>query len=287
MVKNRKKLVLVTGGAGFIGSHLCERLFRDGYSVVSLDDYSTGVEDNHIPGVEYRRGHTKDIAMLVSEVPDLVFHLGEYARVEQSFGDIEKLLESNVVGSKEVFEFCRKRGVRIIYAGSSTKYAHPGIGREQSPYAWTKAMNTEWVYNYGEWFNLSYAITYFYNVYGPRERIDEQSGTVIGIFADKMRRNLPLPVRSPGTQKRNFTHVYDIVEALVLIGEKGSGDGYGIGHPDAYSIIEVAEMFGGVIEKSPERSGNRESSNFDTRRTRLELGWKPRYSLPDYINSVL
>jgi UDP-glucose 4-epimerase len=153
-------IVLVTGGAGFIGSHLCERLFRDGYRVISLDDYSIGLEDNHVDGVEYRVGHTKDIEALVAEDIDLLYHLGEYSRVEQSFDDIERVLDSNVIGTKAVLEFWRKQKCKLIYAGSSTKFADAGLGRDQSPYAWTKASNTELVSNYAEWFSLDYAITY-------------------------------------------------------------------------------------------------------------------------------
>lgn len=284
--KNINTTVLVTGGAGFIGSHLCERLVKDGYRVISLDNYSTGSKDNHVEGVEYREGHTKDIEEHIPETPDLIFHLGEYARVEQSFDDVAGVLGSNVVGTQAVLEFCRKRGCKVVYAGSSTKFADSGIGRELSPYAWSKASNTELVRLYGEWFDMPYAITYFYNVYGPRERGDRHSGTVIGIFAERSKKGLPLEVRLPGAQKRNFTHVLDIVEGLMLVGEKGSGDEYGIGHPDSYSIREIADMFGGDITMVPDRPGNRASSGIDVRRTELELGWKPTYDLPTYITSL-
>lgn len=284
--ETRKKLVLVTGGAGFIGSHLCERLARDGHRVISLDDYSTGSESNHVSGVEYRTGHTRDIAALVPENPDVIYHLGEYPRVEQSFEDVEKVLESNVIGTKSVLEFARKHSCKFVYAGSSTKFADAGIGRDQSPYAWTKASNTELTRNYGEWFGLNYAITYFYNVYGPRERGDSKSGTVIGIFRDLHEKGEPLTVRAPGTQRRNFTHVSDIIEGLILVGERGSGDEYGLGHPDSYSVLDIAEMFGGDVTMLPARPGNRMDSKADVRRTELELGWKPQYNLPDYIKEI-
>jgi UDP-glucose 4-epimerase len=280
------KLALVTGGAGFVGSHLCERLVKEGYRVLSVDNYSTGTEANHVPGVEYRKGHTKDIEMHVPETPDILFHLGEYPRVEQSFDDIEKVLDSNVIGTKAVLEFARKRGTKFVYAGSSTKFADGGIGKDQSPYAWTKASNTELTRNYGEWFGLDYAITYFYNVYGPRERGDSKSGTVIGIFKERFEQGLPLTVRAPGTQRRNFTHIADIVEGLVRVGERGSGDEYGLGHPDSYSILEVAEFFGKEVTMLPERPGNRMDSKADVRRAEMELGWKPKNNLPDYIREI-
>ncbi len=280
------KRILVTGGAGFVGSHLCERLVHDGHTVISLDNYFTGTPENHVAGVEYRTGHTKDIAEHISETLDLVFHLGEYARVEQSFDDVEKVLQMNVVGTQAVLEFCRRSKTKLVYAGSSTKFADGGIGRDQSPYAWTKAANTELVRNYGNWFSLPYAITYFYNVYGPRERGDAKSGTVIGIFKELSDAGKPLSVRLPGTQKRNFTHVADIVNGLVLVGEKGEGDEYGLGHPDSFTILEVAQMFGGEVAMLPDRPGNRTSSVADIRRATLELGWKPENALPDYIASI-
>lgn len=279
------KSAVVTGGAGFIGSHLCERLVSQGVKVISLDDYSSGSVENHLDRVEYRRGHTKDIESLISETPSIIYHLGEYARVEQSFNAIDRVLESNIIGTSAVVEWVRKKKVKIVYAGSSTKFADGGIGRDQSPYAFTKAMNTELVRNYGEWFGLEYAITYFYNVYGPGERGDPSSGTLIGIFNQRMKAGQSLQVRSPGTQLRNFTHVSDIVDGLILVGEKGSGDEYGLGHSDSYSVLQVAEFFGGKVEMLPDRPGNRMSSRADVRRATLELGWVPRHSLPEYIES--
>jgi UDP-glucose 4-epimerase len=138
-----KKTILVTGGAGFVGSNLCERLHNDGHKVISLDNYFTGSVANHIAGVTYRNGHTKDIAALIPEKPDLVFHLGEYARTEKSFEDIELVSDLNQVGTFAVVEYCRRVGAKLVYAGSSTKFADDGDGRNQSPYSWMKAINTE------------------------------------------------------------------------------------------------------------------------------------------------
>ncbi len=287
MKAREKKLVVVTGGAGFIGSHLCERLVVEGYQVISLDNYFTGSVANHVAGVEYRTGHTKDIATHIPEIPQLIYHLGEYARVEQSFVDVALVLDSNVIGTAAVLEWVRARpNTKLVYAGSSTKFADAGIGRDQSPYAWSKATNTNLVQRYGDWYGISYAITYFYNVYGPRERSDVGTGTLIGIFADLIASGQPLTIRRPGTQRRNFTHVYDIISGLLLVGERGQGDEYGLGHPDSYSILEVAELFGSSIEYLEERPGNRMTSSVDVRRAELELGWKPQYTLPDYIATL-
>ncbi len=279
-----KKLILVTGGAGFVGSHLIERLVKLGHKVISLDNYFTGTEENHIAGAEYRKGHTKDIETLVPETPDIIYHLGEYSRVEISLAEPNIVWDFNNVGTFAVLEFWRKRGSKLVYAGSSTKFGDGGLGRFQSPYAWSKAANTELVKNYGEWYGLPYAITYFYNVYGPRERAGKY-GTLIQIFAEKIQKGEALTVVLPGTQKRNFTHVHDIVRGLVLVGMEGEGDDYGIGHEQSFSVLEVAKMFGGTIEMVPPRAGNRMESAIDTSKIRA-LGWSPKHELEKHIESL-
>lgn len=281
-----KKLILVTGGAGFIGSHLCERLVADGHRVISLDNYFTGSKENHVAGVEYREGHTKDIEMHIPETPDLVFHLGEYSRVEVSFSEPSLVWDLNVAGTFGVLEFCRKKNVKLVYAGSSTKFGDEGAGKDQSPYAWTKANNTELVKNYGEWFGLKYAITYFYNVYGPREITSGMYATVIGIFREEFKHGQPITVVAPGTQRRNFTHVSDIVAALAKVGEQGIGDGYAIGNEKSFSILEVGRLFGSELVMLPERKGNRLTSTLDTSKTRL-LGWDAKVSLEDELHTFI
>ncbi len=277
-------LAVVTGGAGFIGSHLCERLVREGYAVISLDNYFTGSHDNHVEGVAYRTGHTKDIDTLIPETPTILFHLGEYARTEKSFEDVAQVWDLNKIGTFAVLEFCREKKCKLVYAGSSTKFADGGDGRDQSPYAWSKATNTELVNNYARWFGLTYAITYFYNVYGPRE-MSGPFGTLIRIFTELYRRGQPLTVVKPGTQARNFTHVKDIVDGLILVGKKGEGDGYGIGADQSYTVTQVAEMFGGEILYVPERQGNRQTSVVDNQKVKA-LGWKQTYQLTDWITQV-
>lgn len=278
--------ILVTGGAGFVGSHLCEELAKNSSNdVYSLDNYFTGSINNHVSNVTYLKGSTKDIEELVHFTPDVVFHLGEYSRVEQSFEDVSLVWEYNKLGTLAVLEFVRKTGAKLIYAGSSTKYGDYGSGRNQSPYAWSKSSNTELVKNYGEWFGINYAITYFYNVYGKREIESGKYATLIALYKSKMRNNLPLTVVEPGTQLRNFTHVSDIINGLILVGEFGYGDEYGIGNPDAYSIVDVARLFGGEIEFLPSRKGNRMSAQVITEKTK-SLGWKPLVYLSDYINTL-
>lgn len=282
---NGTKTILVTGGAGFVGSSLCKRLILEGNHVISLDNYFTGSRENHVEGVDYREGHTKDIAKFVPEEIDLIYHLGEYSRVEQSLEEPEIVWDLNIAGTFGVLEFWRTRKCKLVYAGSSTKFGDGGLARRATPYAWTKAANTELVANYGTWFGLEYAITYFYNVYGPGERIGKY-GTVIAIFADRIRKNLPLQVTSPGTQRRNFTHVSDIIDGLLLVAEKGKGDEYGLGNEKSYTMLEVANLFGGTIEMTPERPGNRQGSDLDTTKSRA-IGWSAKISLEDEIAKIV
>lgn len=282
----KKNKILVTGGAGFVGSHLCERLAQNfNNEVYSLDNYFTGSENNHVPNVNYIRGSVVDIADLIKFSPDIVYHLGEYSRVEQSFDDIETVWRYNKDGIFAVLQFVRKAGCKIIYSGSSTKFGDNGIGKIASPYAWTKSSNTELVMNYGNWFNIPYAITYFYNVYGKREISKGKYATLIALFCEKMKLAEPLTIVSPGTQKRNFTHINDIIDGLILVGENGYGDGYGIGSPISFSINEVAKLFGGQIVMIPDRKGNRMTADVITQKTEA-LGWKSKYRLEDYIETL-
>ena len=281
-----KQTVLVTGGAGMIGSRLIELLLPN-YRVVSLDNYFIGKYENHIEGAEYREGHTKDIESLCGDInPSIIFHLGEYSRVEQSFTDIELVWQSNVMGTHYVLEYWRKHGCKIVYAGSSTKFADGGMGRDQSPYAWMKASNTELVRNYGNWFNLPYAITYFYNGYGPRELADGPYASVIGRFKSLFWAGEPISVVAPGTQRRNFTHVDDLARGLMMVGEKGSGDEYGLGSHESFTVLELARMFTDNIVMLPERPGNRMESIVDTTKAEKEFGWKAEHIVKEYIDSL-
>ena len=242
-----------------------------------------GSVNNHVANVTYIKGNTENISDLVNLSPDMVYHLGEYSRVEQSFDDIQKVWQYNKNGIFAVLQFVRKSGCKILYAGSSTKFGDGGLGRSASPYAWTKATNTELVMNYGDWFNVPYAITYFYNVYGEREIQIGKYATLIALFKEKMKNGEPLTVVSPGAQKRNFTHIDDIVDGLILVGENGYGDEFGIGSEESFSILEVAQMYGDEIQMLPERRGNRMNSDVLSDKTKA-LGWSPKRKLKDYIN---
>lgn len=284
-----QKTILVTGGAGFVGSHLCERLVQDGHTVISLDNYFTGSRENHVEGVEYREGHTKDINMLIPENPDIIYHLGEYSRVAKSIEEPDKVFDLNMEGTFGVLEFWRVRGGKLVYAGSSTKFAGErpdGVdGRELSPYTWGKAANSELVHNYGRWYDLPYSIAYFYNVYGPRERggVDAY-GTVIETFHQNVLQGIPHQIRGTGEQTRAFTHVLDTVEGLVAIGEHGERDEYAISAKEVHSLLDVAHLYGGEVEFLPATKSTRSTGSEDT--SKLEaLGWNQKHTLDEYIQN--
>ena len=282
MVKGDK--ILITGGAGFIGSHLCELLNKKGFKVTSIDNYFTGLISNHIDGVEYINGDSYKIEKLINFSPKVIFHLGEYSRVEQSFDDIDKVWEYNTVSILNVLKFAKKHNSKIIYAGSSTKFGD--IGKDSSPYSFSKAINTEFVKNFSKWYNLEFAITYFYNAYGQREISSGPYATIIAKFLNQLKNNQLLSIVKPGTQIRNFTHVKDIVRGLYLVGKKGKGDGYGIGSDRAYTIQQVADLISKNQIYLSSRLGNRNTAELKTSKT-IALGWKAKYHLDSYINEKL
>jgi UDP-glucose 4-epimerase len=279
--------ILVTGGAGHVGSHLIELLVADERNrVISLDNYFNGSPSNHIPGAEYREGHTRDIDRLVPETPGIVYHLGEYARIAPSFDDVRQVYDMNVVGTFAVAEFCRLRKVKkLVYAASSTKFAIEGDGRHQNPYSFTKAVNVDLINDYGRWYKLPYAICYFYNGFGPRERGDGKYATVIAKFEQQYLRGEPLTVVRPGTQKRAFTYVKDLARGIVLVGRKGKGDGYSLGQTKSHSILEIAQAFGGPIKLVAGYAGRTEAKNFPAKAR--GLGWKPTVDVLEYIRTFI
>lgn len=285
-----RKTILVTGGAGFVGSHLCARLLSQDHRVISLDNYFTGSKDNHVAGVEYREGHTKDIATLVPEKVDVLYHLGEYSRVAKSIEEPHRVWDLNVTGTLAVLEFWRIQKCKLVYAGSSTKFtgarADGTEGRDLAPYTWAKAAMSELIANFGRWYGLPYAIVYFYNVYGPGERAGvDQYGTVIETFKQAYCTGAPLQVRSPGTQTRAFTHVEDTVEGIILAGEKGDGDEYGICAEEVYSLLDVAHLFGGEIEMLPQTKTSRSSGAIGSQKIKA-LGWQQKHTLSSYIEEL-
>ena len=280
--------ILVLGGAGFVGSNLVRSLNGSGYRVTSFDNYFTGSEGNHVSGVTYIRGNTADIATVLAGFSYThIFHLGEYSRVEQSFDDIDLVFDFNHKSIYEVLKFAKNQDAKLIYSGSSTKFGDDGENGSASPYAWTKKTNVDLIKRYSEWFGLNYAIAYFYNVYGDGEIATGRYATLIAKFCElKKSGALSLPVVAPGTQTRNFTHVNDIVAGLTVVGERGVGDGYGIGADISYSIVDVVRMLGSDIKWLPERAGNRLAGQLVTEKTKA-LGWKATHDLESYLKEIM
>lgn len=282
-----KSLLVVSGGAGHVGSHVVEMLVaRPGTRVISVDNYSTGRVENHVPGAEYRVGDTRDIAKIVPEKVDRFFHLGEYARIDISRSEPRKVYESNILGTFSVAEFCWQRNIPLVYAGSSTKFADNGDGRSKNPYAFTKATNVDLINNARDWYGLRSVICYFNNAFGPRETGTGPYATLIAKFQQAYLHGEPLTIVGTGEQKRNFTHVRDLALGMIMAGEQGGGDGYVLGHPKAYSVLEIAKAFGGSIKYIEGNPGRAESGTSPTR-ARDELGWKPTVDVMDFIKEFV
>lgn len=278
----KDNLVIVTGGAGFIGSHLCEKLVDEGFEVWSVDNYFTGSTDNHVECVTYFDMEAKDIMKLLPAKPKYVFHLGEYSRVEQSFDDIDLVWDYNTKGIQSVLKFCNRTGAKLIYAGSSTKFADDGEGPTQSPYAFSKSTNTNLVNAYAKWFGIDYATVYFYNVFGGREIKSGPYATVVAKFKELAKQGKEVSITLPGTQLRNFTYIDDIVDGLIRVAYNGQGDDHCIGNPRSYTIVQLAELFGLKYQFTTAKKGNRMGAVVVG--DKLEkLGWKPTVELEDYI----
>lgn len=290
-----QRLAVVTGGAGFVGSHLCERLLADGYQVVSLDNYFSGTKDNHVAGVEYREGHTKDIAQHITETPDIIFHLGEYSRVAPSLGEPQQVWDLNIAGTVAVLEWWRAVGTaKLVYAGSSTRYADDradGVaGADRAPYNFGKFMMTELIHNYGRWYDLDYSVAYFYNVYGPRERGGQYNGaygTVVETFRQcTLSEEKVCHINGDGSQTRAFTHVLDTVSALVLIAEHGDREEYAISAAEVYSLNDLKDMFGLTAAYGEPTKSTRSNGAEDTAKLQA-LGWQQSYQLSEYVAACL
>lgn len=282
--------ILVIGGAGFVGSNLCKQLVKQNHYVVSLDNYFTGSNANHHEGVHYLDGNSADIFNIFGHEPnqfDYIFHFGEYARVEQSFFDYKTVMDYNYHSFPKVLDFAKHSNAKLIYSGSSTKFSIGEDGKMMSPYAYTKAQNTELLKAYSEWNGLSYAIVYFYNVYGDGEISDGKYATVIAKFLKMVKDGATsVPITSPGTQERNFTHIDDTVDGLIRIMKYGNGDDWGIGNDTAYSMLDVAEMLQVDVDMKPEKSGNRMGGVVHNQML-VALGWKPKMELREYIEARL
>ena len=287
------KKILVTGGAGFVGTNLINLLLKKTkHKIISLDNYSSGSKKNHINNkrVVYLKGETKDISRIIKNPKDIisVFHFGEFARIYQSFIKMNECIASNSIGTNEVFNYCLKNKIKLIYSATSASLGNRGRDKNLSPYAFTKAKNLGLLENLKKWFNFKYEVIYFYNVYGPHQICRGDMATVIGIFEHHYKLKKPLPVVRPGTQTRRFTHIYDTVEICYQAWKKKLCRHYSIAHRKSYSILDVAKMFNTKIKYLPKRPGERYASAL----TNMNLSNKVyknfgKIELEDYINNFL
>ena len=261
-----KNYILITGGAGFIGTNLIKILLKKtSFRIISLDNYSTGIKRNHIKNkkVKYLKGDTRDISRILNKYKSKIhstFHFGEFSRIYQSFKYFNECLNSNLIGTKEVFNFCFINKIKIIYSATSASLGNNGNDKDLSPYAFTKAKNLELLVNLKKWFNYKYEVIYFYNVYGNHQIETGEMATVVGIFEKAFKDNTYLPVVKPGTQTRRFTHVDDTVNACFYAWKKNKNLHYSILSKDSISIIELAKLFKKKIKYLKPRKGERFAS---------------------------
>jgi UDP-glucose 4-epimerase len=290
MIKNT---IIVTGGAGFVGSNLIKFLIvKTKYRIISLDNYSSGSKKNHIKNkrIKYLLGETKDIKKIIKNPKNIhsIFHFGEFARIYQSFINMNLCIESNTIGTNSVFNFCLENKIKLIYSATSASLGNKGNDKNLSPYAFTKAKNLEYLENLKKWFNFKYEVIYFYNVYGPGQICKGKMATVIGIFEEAYKNNKPLPVVLPGTQTRRFTHINDTIEICYLAWKKNLSRHYSITNKYSFSILEVAKMFKSKIIFKKKRLGERYSSALtDMNLSNKVYRYFGKINLPDYIRHII
>ena len=290
----KKKYIVITGGAGFIASNLIELLLKKtNFRIISLDNYSSGKKGNHVKNkkIIYIRSHTKNISKTLKKYKSKIhsiFHFGEFSRIYQSFLKMNECINSNIIGTNEVFNFCLKNQIKLIYSATSASIGNRGSDKNLSPYAFTKAKNIEMLENLKKWYNFKFEIIYFYNVYGPRQISEGSMATVIGIFQDQFKKKKAITVVKPGTQSRRFTHVDDTVETCYYAWKKNKCKHYSISNKKNYTIIQVAKMFGSKVKFLPARPGERYSSAL----TKMTLQNKViqlfgKKNLHDYVEDVV
>ena len=289
-----RNILIVTGGAGFIGSNLILGLLKfKKFKIISVDNYSSGLSKNHITNkrVKYLKGSTKNIEVLLKSYVGKIhsiFHFGEFARIYQSFKKINDCFASNIEGSSNLFNFALKNKIKLIYSATSASLGNKGQDMNLSPYAFSKAKNLELLENLKKWFNFSYEVIYFYNVYGKRQICKGDMATVVGIFEDHFMSGKKLPVVRPGTQVRRFTHVSDTVKACIHAWRKNKSKHYSIASNQSFSIIELAKLCKSTLRYLQMRKGERCASAL----TKMNLNNKiirlpAKIKLKDYINNFL
>ena len=275
--------VLVTGGAGFVGTNLIKRLLKDEHEVQSLDNYSTGLKSNEVEGCRYWAGDIQNISTMDTDF-DIVFHMAAIARIQPSFERPQDYIDTNFNGTYEVVKFCVKNSIPLIYAGSSSKHS----GRFKNPYTFSKDLGEDIIQLYQTHFALFATTARFYNVYGPHQLLEGGYTTLIGRWINNIQNGIQCEIYGDGEQRRDFTHVDDIVDALILIMETESwGFEFELGRGKNISVNEVAEMFGITpIYKDAKPGEARDTLNTSPTAGYI-LGWNPTRELKDYIKNYI
>ena len=285
------KNILVTGGAGFIGTNLIKRLLSEGHKVLSIDNYSTGKRENEQNNCKYYDIDINNKSIVDREEfqnIDAIFHLAALARIQPSLKKPQKSIETNVNGVLNTLELARKYNIPFIYAGSSSK--HHGLWG--SPYAWSKYAGEQLCELYSKVYNLNTSICRFYNVYGPHQLETGEYSTVLGIFERQYRNNNPLTITGDGEQRRDFTHVDDIVDGLIKISntDHKQEDAWELGTGNNHSINEVYQMFknkfGVDCVYIPDQKGNYRVTLRERDDALDLLNWKPKDRLKNYIENL-
>jgi len=296
------KKLLVTGGAGFIGSHLVDALVNNGNNVIVLDNFSTGRQKNLDHIVNKIRLIECDISKIgqwhkLFDDVDYVFHLAALADIVPSIEKPDNYYQSNVNGTFNVLEACRKYQVKkIIYSASSSCYGIPDEYptketaeiRPQYPYALTKNLGEQLIMHWCQIYNLPAVSLRFFNVYGPRSRTSGTYGAVFGVFLAQKLADKPYTVVGNGTQTRDFTFVSDIVDAIIAAAESDvSGEAINIGSDNTYSVNQLVELLKGDVVHIPKRPGEPECTWADISKAKNLLNWQPKVSLEEGVRVLL
>ncbi|MCX7748462.1 MAG: SDR family oxidoreductase [Clostridia bacterium] len=296
--------VIVTGGCGFIGSHLVDRLIADGHNVTVLDNFSTGRLENLQHQMSSKQLQIQNIDItktdkIISyfENIDWVFHLAALADIVPSIQYPGKYFQANVDGTFSVLEAAKECGVkRFIYSASSSCYGIPSIyptpeNAEIStkyPYALTKYLGEELVLHWGKVYKLPTVSLRLFNVYGPRSRTSGTYGAVFGVFLAQKLARKPYTVVGDGTQTRDFTYVTDVVDAFVTTAQSDiSNEIFNVGSGNTYSINYLVELLGGTVAYIPKRPGEPDCTFADICKIRRILGWEPKVSFEEGVSNIL
>ena len=278
--------ILVTGGAGFVGTNLIKRLLKDGHNVVSLDNYSTGKAENEQEGCKYYDVDIRDVLDFdfFMEDVDVVYHLAALARIQPSFKNPAPTLEIGILGTMNILEWVREKDCKLIFAGSSSVHS----GKMKNPYTFSKYVADDLCLLYKEHFDVDVSICRFYNVYGPHQLTEGKYCTVVGIFERQYKTNEPLTITGDGEQRRDFTHIDDIVSGLILTSEsETSHKTIELGRGNNYSINELAAMFDKETEYIEARPGEARVTLCDTSEANMKIGYKPTRNIEDYVKEVI